>query len=101
MIYRTDTPYHQDERQNESRADKVEEILAKFSDHNGDSEDGTAGVFTDISDVLAHFVHFCARAGLDFDEAVDAAQRAAQGDLEDGPEAARDEDRFPEWVASR
>lgn len=100
MKYRTDTPYNHDATQNESRADKAEEILAEFSDKDGESDDGIGGVFTDISDVLAHFVHLCARAGLDFDEVVDKAGRAAEGDLEDGPEAARDKDRFEEWVAA-
>lgn len=99
-MYRTDTNYQHDETQNESRADKAEEILAEFSDKNAET-DGTAGVFTDVSDVLAHFIHLCARAGLDFDEIVASAERAAQGDLEDGPEAARDDDRFPEWVDAR
>jgi hypothetical protein len=99
MEYRTTATYTHDERQNESRADSAEAMLAVGSDKLGEKEEERpSGVFTDVSDALAHFVHFCARAGLDFDEVVDKAVRAAQGDLEDGPEAARDTERFPEWA---
>lgn len=81
---------------NEARADDAEFALKATTDRNG--EDEPNGVFTDVSDLLAHVVHFCARAGIDFEAVVDHAAHAAQGDLEDGPEAARDTDRFPAEV---
>lgn len=98
MKYRTDEPYNHDERQNESRADRIEHALAITSDKNGEAE--PSGVFTDVSDMLASLRHFCDRAGLDFGEVDSHAYRAYQGDFEDGPTAARDYDRFPEQVTT-
>lgn len=94
MKYRKDTPYRHDETQNESRADLAEAMLAVGTDRNGENAD--EDVATDVSDALANLAHFCVRAGLDFGALVDKASNAATGDLEDGPEAARDTDRFPE-----
>lgn len=101
MKYRTDTisPAAYLKRGNEARADVAEAMLAVGSDRLAEcEEEAPNGAFTDVSDTLAHFVHFCARAGIDFDEVVAHAERAAMGDLEDGPEAARDAERFPERV---
>jgi phosphoribosyl-ATP pyrophosphohydrolase len=92
--YRTGTTYRHDETQNESRADLAEKALTVATDRNG--EQHPSDVATDVSDLLAHLIHFCARAGLEWDELVGKAERAAEGDLEDGPEAARDTDRFPD-----
>lgn len=97
MNYRTDTPYDFD-TQNESRADQAERALAVATDRNG--EDDPADVLADVSDLLANVIHFCARAGLDWDALVGQAERAASGDLEDGPEAVRDTDRFPAACSS-
>lgn len=96
MRYRTDEEYHHDERQNESRADQLEHALAIVSDCNGEDED--QGVFTDLSDLLAHVRHFCDRAGIDFGEVDSHAYRAYSGDREDGPPCIRDAVRFPAGV---
>lgn len=80
---------------NEVRADRAEAILSQYSDRNAET-DGIHGVATDVSDVLADFLHFCERAGLDFDALTDKARSDARGDLEDGPEARRDAQRFPD-----
>jgi hypothetical protein len=53
------------------------------------------GAFTDLSDLLANARHFCARAGIDPNEVWADARRAAEGDMDDGPEAVRDPTRFP------
>lgn len=96
MRYRTDEPYRHDETQNESRADQIEHALTVVSDKNGEEED--AGVFTDVSDLLAHVRHFCDRAGLDYGEVDAHAYRAYLGDREDGPPCVRDVVRFPAGV---
>jgi hypothetical protein len=77
---------------NEDRADAGEAMLREYSDNAVDT-DGTDGLFTDMSDVVALLVHAAARAGFDFDAVLDFdavvahAKRAAVADLEDGPEA--------------
>jgi hypothetical protein len=80
---------------NEDRADAGEAMLREYSD-NAVVTDGTDGLFTDMSDVVAHLVHLAARAGVDFDAVVAHAKRAAVGDLEDGPEA-----ELRPWAGSR
>jgi len=79
--------------QNEQRADRATAILARGTD-NAAADDGTAGLFTDMSDLIADLIHLCARAGLDFEDVVAHAETAAAGDLEDGPEARRDTERW-------
>lgn len=90
--YRTDVRYDFD-AQNESRADRAEWALAVATDRSGESD--ASETHLDVSDLLGNLMHFCVRAGLDFDEMVASAKRAAEGDLEDGPETKRDTDRFP------
>lgn len=81
---------------NEARADDVEFALKASTDKLGEREEEEPhGVFTDVSDLLAHVRHFCDRAGLDYGTVDDHAYRAYLGDREDGPSVARDADRFP------
>lgn len=85
-------------RQNESRADSVE-VALRLGDRNAEAAAGGAihgEVETDVSDLLANVIHFCARAGIAFEQCVDRATGMAEGDLEDGPEAQRDRSRFPD-----
>lgn len=99
--YKRSARYTHDETRNESRANVAEKILSAHSDRNAEDEDSpTQGAFLDVTDVLADFIHFCARAGLEWDEVVDKAARSHAGDLEDGPEAKRDTERFPEGVSA-
>jgi hypothetical protein len=63
------------------------------TDRNGETD--VADVELDVSDLLGNLIHFCARAGVSWDAMVDKAERAVEGDREDGPEAVRDTDRFP------
>ena len=93
MQYRTDIVYNFD-AQNESRADLAEWSIAVGSDREG--EEHPELVEQDTADAVANIIHFCARAGLDWDAVVRRAESAARGDLEDGPEAVRDAERFPE-----
>ena len=46
--------------------------------------DGTAGLETDIEDLLANVRHLCDRFGLDYGARDSAAYRAYVGDFEDG-----------------
>lgn len=50
---------------------------------------------TAAADLIAHLAHFAHRAGFDIQAAVEAGLNGAVGDLEDGPEAARDTSCFP------
>ena len=93
MHYRTDTTYDFAD-QNESRADRAEWALAVATDSNVE-HDGGEGAELDVSDLLANVMHFCDRAGLDFESIVDRAERSYQGDSEDGPDTKRDTERFP------
>jgi hypothetical protein len=78
---------------NEVRADRAEAILSGFSDRNGEDDPGS--VYLDVADVVTDLAHFCARAGLDFDSIMSKVRSDQVGDLEDGPEAARDTVRWP------
>lgn len=53
------------------------------------------GPFTDASEVLANIIHFCNRAGLDFEAVVSEARATARDDHASGPEARRDFQRYP------
>lgn len=90
--YRTDRVYQFGS--NESRADLVESALDIVTDKQAWTTD-PRGVFTDVSDLLAHVRHFCDRAGLDYGEVDEHAYRAYLGDHEDSPTVERDTDRFP------
>lgn len=98
MEYRTDSRHDVFTQQNERRADQIEHALTIATDKNGEVEGEVAnGTYTDVSDLLASVRHFCDRAGIDFDDVDDHAERAYEGDLmEDGPKVVRDTDRFPE-----
>ena len=52
--------------------------------------------FTDASEVLANVVHFCSRAGLDFDAVVAEAKTTARDDHASSPEARRDLHVYPQ-----
>jgi hypothetical protein len=94
--YREDPKYSFDD-QNESRADLVERALALSTDCNGqDDPDVGAGVFTDLSDLLANVRHFCDRAGISYGELDAHAHNAYLGDLGDNAVAKRDAERIPE-----
>jgi predicted HAD superfamily Cof-like phosphohydrolase len=73
-----------DDKPNEWRADYGSRISACSPDW------GSNDLHTDLSDALADVVHFIHRCGLDPEELFDHALRSAEGDLEDGPEAAVD-----------
>lgn len=92
MKYRHDSVYDRS-AQNESRADLAEAALRVATDRNGEAH--VADVFLDVSDLVGNLIHFCARAGLDWTDACAHGEHGAIGDLEDGPTAARDTDRFP------
>ena len=80
---------------NEGRADWAEQAIVNGSDAEAQVVDEPGLVYQDVSDLLANIIHFCVRAGIDWDDVVGHAETAAQGDLEDGPETARDTERFP------
>lgn len=84
---------------NEARADWAERAIKNGCDAEADSLDLTEHpevVYQDLKDLVSNLIHFCHRAGIEWDEVESAAVDAAIGDLEDGPEAKRDAERFPE-----
>jgi hypothetical protein len=91
MTYRTKPGFYID-AQNERHADLAEMAVAQRRTRR---RSDAAGVFTDVADTLAHLIHFCRRAGIDWDAAVEKAAEYATGDLTDGPPVKRDTDRFP------
>lgn len=98
----TDSPYLAAENAlsdesvlNERRADRAEVILREHSDNNA-TTDGVDGVVLDMSDVVAYFIHLCARTGLDWGTVLNKAEYAYEGDHETSPPVVRDTDRFPE-----
>lgn len=96
MKYRT---AHSLPLDNEGRADWAEQAIVNGSDAEAqdlDLNEYPQTVEQDVSDLLANVIHFCIRAGLDWDSVVERAERAAVGDLEDSPETVRDADRFPD-----
>jgi hypothetical protein len=97
MTYRTKPGFYID-AQNERHADLAEVAIAAATDQLG--ERGPDDVFTDVADTVAHVIHFCHRAGIDWDAVVEKAADWATGDLTDGPPAKRDTDRFPAAVVS-
>lgn len=86
------TPYRFEE-QNESRADRAEAAVALVSDCAYREEAG--GVYTDLSDTLACLRHLADRAGIDWEDVLSHANRAYDGDGEDGPYVVHDVGRFP------
>jgi hypothetical protein len=101
MIYSTPlalTATYDSPTRNEHRADLAEAAISCATDAEAqdvERDDIHAAAYQDVSDLLANLIHFCHRAGLDWETLLGSAERAAEGDLEDGPEAARDTDRFP------
>jgi hypothetical protein len=99
MRYRIGETYDPS-RSNESRANQIEHALTVASDKNGEqtaADEIRSGVYTDVSDLLASVRHFCDRAGIDYHDVDDHADRAYAGDIaEDGDAAKRDTERFPE-----
>jgi hypothetical protein len=93
MTYRTYPGFYID-AQNERHADLAEMAVAAASGRHARQD----GVFTDVADTLAHIIHFCRRAGIDWDAAVEKAAEYATGDLTGGPPVKRDTDRFPAAV---
>lgn len=87
MTYRTRPGFYIG-RPNERRADRAEAMLAV-------STMGLDDATLDLLYALAHLMHFCRRAGIDWDAAVEQAAGYAVSDLEDGPPVKRDTDRFP------
>jgi hypothetical protein len=103
MNYRTENPHvgrHYDgATTNEARADWAESAIAHGCDAEAQRVDEphvADCAYQDVKDLLSNLVHFCHRAGIEWEDVVDAAESAAEGDLEDGPEAKRDTERFPE-----
>lgn len=92
MTYRTKPGFYID-AQNERHADLAEMAVAVACDKIGEHD--AAGVLIDVADTLAHLIHFCRRAGIDWHAAVEKAAEYATGDLTDGPPVRRDTDRFP------
>ncbi len=96
MQYRTEFDRPID---NEGRANWAENALIHGCDAEAQSVDLNEypqTVEQDVSDLLANLMHFCVRAGIEWSSVMDRAERAAEGDLEDGPEAARDTGTIPQ-----
>jgi hypothetical protein len=68
---------------NERRADAAMQAVVAGTDCEF-RMDGTAGLETDIEDLLANVRHLCDRFGLDYGARDSAAYRAYVGDFEDG-----------------
>lgn len=92
VLYRRNVRYDMRE-QNESRADLAEWALVVATDCNG--QDAAQDVFLDVSDLIANLMHFCQRAGLDWDDVQEHGLNGFQGDAADGPPVQRDKQRFP------